>query len=311
MLTTKRGYVKPVFHINGAVIELSDSVRYLGIQLSSVLGFRKHVEVASEKATKTASALSRLMPNVGGPSAVKRNLLATVVHAQLLYAAPIWYGALSHKCNRKKMSSPQRKMALRIASAYCTVSNAAIMVVAGIVPIHILTEERAEVERDRRNGIQIGIAKQEARTRAMARWKREWDETSNGRWTHRLIPDVQGWMKMKRRSMGYHTTQFLTGHGCLNAYLYRFKKRRDGEFMYCGHAQDDVEHTFFECDRWWRQRREVEVALGFEITPERIGAAIIHSKSRWDAVVNFVKIVLTKKEADECEIIYRYIDRYR
>jgi len=50
MLTTKRRYVKPVIHINGTVIELSDSVRYLGIRLSSVLGFRKHIEVVSEKA---------------------------------------------------------------------------------------------------------------------------------------------------------------------------------------------------------------------------------------------------------------------
>jgi len=89
MLTTKRVYVKPVFRIDNVVIELKDSIRYLGIELSSVLGFRKHIEEASNKATRTASALSRLMPNVGGPSHNKRKLLTSIVHSQLLYATPI------------------------------------------------------------------------------------------------------------------------------------------------------------------------------------------------------------------------------
>jgi len=109
-------------------------------------------------------------------------------------------------------------------------------------------------------------------------------------------------MKNRQREIGYHITQFLTGHGCFNAYLFRFKKRRDAVCMYCGHAQDDVEYTFFKCDRWWRLRREVEVVLGCEITPEKIGAAMVSSKSKWDAVVNFANSVLTKKEADEREL---------
>jgi hypothetical protein len=79
MLTTKRGYVKPIFRINGVEIALSDSVHYLGVQLSSVLGFGKHVKTASGKAMNTVSALTRLMPNVRSPSEEKRKLLFTVV----------------------------------------------------------------------------------------------------------------------------------------------------------------------------------------------------------------------------------------
>jgi len=68
-----------------------------------------------------------------------------VVHAQLLYDVPIWHVAFDHECNRSKMSSPQRKIALRVVSAYCTVSNAAVMLIAGIVPIYTLAKERYEV----------------------------------------------------------------------------------------------------------------------------------------------------------------------
>lgn len=65
MLTTKRGYDKAIFKIQGTVIRLADDIRYLGVQLNSIIGYRKHIEVTSEKPTKTSSALARLMPNVG------------------------------------------------------------------------------------------------------------------------------------------------------------------------------------------------------------------------------------------------------
>jgi len=255
MLTTKRGYVKPTFRINGVEIALSDSVRYLGVQLSSVLGFGKHVETASDKAMNTVSALTRLMPNVGGPSTEKRKLLATVVQSQLLYASPIWFSALRHEKYKTKLSSPQRKMALRVACAYCTVSTDAIMVVTGTIPIHLLAVEKAEIEAALKTGASTEDAKQEARIRTMGKWQHEWDGASNGRWTHRLIPNIKAWSDRKWGSIQYHLTQFLTGHGCFNTYLLRFKKREDAVCMYCGNEHDDAEHTFIVCDRWWRQRR--------------------------------------------------------
>lgn len=62
MLTNKRGYVKPIFRICNTTIDLKESIRYLGVELSSVLGFRKHIDETSNKVMRTASALSRLMP---------------------------------------------------------------------------------------------------------------------------------------------------------------------------------------------------------------------------------------------------------
>jgi len=252
MLTTKRDYVKPTFRINGVEITLNDSVCYLGVQLSSVLGFGKHVETASDKAMNTVSALTWLMPNVGGPSAVKRKLLSTVVQSQLLYASPIWFSALRHEKYKTKLSSPQRKMALSVACAYCMVSTDAIMVVRGTIPIHLLAVERVEIEAALKTGATPENAKQEARVRTMDKWQHEWDGSGNGRWTHRLIPNIQAWMDRKWGSVKYHLIQFLTGHGCFNAYLLKYKKREDAVCMYCDLAQDDVEHTFIVCDRWWR-----------------------------------------------------------
>jgi len=70
------------FQIDDVEITLAKDIRYLGVQLSSVLGFRKHIQTVSDKSMRTASRLCRLMLNVGGPIAEKRKLLTTVVHLQ-------------------------------------------------------------------------------------------------------------------------------------------------------------------------------------------------------------------------------------
>jgi len=89
MQTTKRGDDLPTFHIDGTPIEIKDHIRYLGVELSRKRGYKTHLETVAAKATNTAAALTRLMPNVGGPKQRKRQLLATVIENQLLYAAPI------------------------------------------------------------------------------------------------------------------------------------------------------------------------------------------------------------------------------
>lgn len=66
ILTNKQGYEEPRFVLNGVEIKPSEHIRYLGVELSRRRGFRTHLEMAAAKATATATALSRILPNVGG-----------------------------------------------------------------------------------------------------------------------------------------------------------------------------------------------------------------------------------------------------
>ena len=54
------------------------------------------------------AALTRLMPNIGGPREAKRRLVVSVVNSKLLYAAPIWTSALNNHAILKKLFSAQR-----------------------------------------------------------------------------------------------------------------------------------------------------------------------------------------------------------
>lgn len=146
----------------------------------------------SEKAAVVVGNLSRLMPNVGGPREKKRRLYASVVHSIILYAVPAWVDAMAKKSSKRRLLSVQRQVALRVAAAYRTVSLSAVIVVAGIPPIDLLAWERSEIfdESKARETTMSQITK-EARNRFLRRWQERWDGEVSGRWTHRLIPDLE------------------------------------------------------------------------------------------------------------------------
>ena len=86
--------------------------------------------------------MARLMPNIGGPREAKRRLVSSVVPSKLLYAAPVWANALQNHTIQRKLFSAQRLVALRIVSAYRTVSTSAVLALANVPPIDLLAEER-------------------------------------------------------------------------------------------------------------------------------------------------------------------------
>jgi len=298
MLTTKRGYSQPTFAVSGSNIEIKESIRYLGVELHKVLGFRAHVVSAAAKAQSTSTALSRLMPNIGGPRQEKRALLATVVTSKLLYAAPIWGAAMAFNRNVVTLDSPQRVIALRTVRAYRSVSTAAVMVIAGMIPAHLLSWERCERYK-RRHESDPGKVSVEIRTEVMRKWQAEWEDERNGGWTRRLIQDIETWRGRKHGSVDFHITQLLSNHGCFGQYLHRIGKLDVAACVDCQAPVDDAEHVFFVCSRWWRQRRALEVELEVDLSPDNIVSSMLRNKSSWDAVCRFVNLVQSIREEEE------------
>lgn len=105
VLTSKRKLSEIQFEIDGVMINPRESIRYLGVWLDKRLSFNAHVEKVAQKAERTAAALSRIMPNIGGPRAAKRRAIACVVHSQILYASPIW--SVATKCQSIKAEADE------------------------------------------------------------------------------------------------------------------------------------------------------------------------------------------------------------
>ena len=144
LVTDRRSFQYPKIVLGEHEIQSKKSITYLGVQLDRRLSFGKHLQIATAKAIQCGAALTRIMPNIGGPREGKRRLVASVVNSKLLYAASIWTSALNNHAILKKLFSGQRGVVMRIVSAYRTVSTSAVLVLASVPPINLLAKERKE-----------------------------------------------------------------------------------------------------------------------------------------------------------------------
>ena len=216
-----------------------------------------------------------LMPNIGVPREAKRRLVVSVVHSKLLYAAPVWANALQNHVIQRKLFSAQRSVALRIFSAYRTVSTSAVLILASVPPIDVLAEERQETFQLRKELTctdlqKIARAKEaickDGKHRLVEKWQMRWHGEQTGRWTYCLIPELATWLNREYGEVGFYLAQALSVHGGFNAYLRCFKKRDEERCCYCDFPVDNAEHALFVCAKWGVAREARGQAVGAELT---------------------------------------------
>lgn len=130
------------FTVGDATVQTKSAVKYLGVMFDSKLNYEEHIIRAADKAAKVKASLGTLMANVNGPRPCMRRLLMRAAEAVMLYGAKVWVEALQHDKYRKRIAAVQRRGALRITCSYRTVSEPAVLVVAGVIPIDLLAQER-------------------------------------------------------------------------------------------------------------------------------------------------------------------------
>jgi hypothetical protein len=96
------------------------------------------------KVGKVAANLARILPNISQAKQRKRKLLAGVVHSILLYGSPIWASKMP-RSGMLEMGGCRRRIALRVASSYSSVSGNAVSVIVDIFPIDLFVTERLEL----------------------------------------------------------------------------------------------------------------------------------------------------------------------
>ena len=144
-------------------------------------------------------------------------------------------------------------------SAYRTVSTSAVLVLASVPPINLLAEKRQETFQLRKELTcadlqKIARAKEairkDGRRRVVEKWQMRWHGEKTGRWIYRLILQLATWLNRKHGKVGFYLAQALSGHGCFNVYLRRFKKRDEEMCCYCDFSVDAAEHALFVCAKW-------------------------------------------------------------
>lgn len=283
------------FNLDRVTIIPKRFIRYLGVIIDEKRNFGEHIRMTTSKAEKRVAALSRILPNVGGPKSSKRAVLCGALHNILLYGAPVWIDALEIRRNRDLLVRAQRNMLLRVASAYRTVSAVALQVVTGTVPVDLMARERTALCDDTEGRKPW---RTEARERSFRMWQERWNnEVDKAQWTKRLIKDIKRWTDCKHREVGYYLTQVITGHGCFRHYAKRFGKDTSDKCLYCDNM-DTAEHTFFVCDRWEGLREPVWKEVG-TLTPDNMVDCLISSKENWQKIHGLANKIMKIKEIEE------------
>lgn len=296
VFSRKRQYNEMTVTIEGTQITAGPNLKYLGVQIDGKLNFTAHSKLAADKASKAVQNLQKIMPNVSAAKQGKRMLLSNVVHSLLLYGAPIWANRMSKK-GMADLERVQRRIALRVASAYRTTSMEAVLVVASIAPLELQATRRRTMYHHRTDPDLLNV-KQEANDDMTAAWQERWDGSSKGRWTQTLIKEIKPWVTRKHGVTNYWLTQALTGHGCFNAYLHKVGKLDSAECWFCEHPTDDAHHTFFRCDAWATRRFRLEAEIEAPLTPESVIGLMLRDKRSWDAINHFVQEVLVEKSEE-------------
>lgn len=232
-----------------------------------------------------------LMANVGEPRSSNRRLIMSITYCILLYGANIWADALRKEWYRKWTAAVQRRSAPRIACSYRTVSETAVLMIAGVAHIDLLARQCKEIYERR-----IEISKAQAQTEAKR--QERWRNNTRGRWTARLIPYVTPWVDRQYGEVHYHLTQFLSGHGLFRSYLHKMRKKGNPFCIYSDASKDDAHHIFFDCKRWEIERPDLVNAIG-QVTLNTITGVMLVDERKWTVVTTFVKKILRQKEEEE------------
>lgn len=297
LLTRRHIPVEIGIQIYDEIITTQKSIKYLGIRLDSKLTYAAQISYATTKAARTTAQLSRLMANIGGPLPSKRKLLMDTCNSILLYGCEIWAKTLDVKKRAKTLLAEQRRSALRVTSAYRTVSASAVSLIAGMTPIDIYAQERRKIWKIRLNQNDSSTI-EEVKEETLTLWQSRWSADTTGRWTARLIPSIRTWLNRKCGEVNYYLTQMISGHGYFRKYLHRMEKCNTPFCLYeTTDVIDDAEHTFFMCSRWTTARQELETKIG-HITTENLIEKMIENEDHWKDVAIYCERILRTKKVD-------------
>ncbi|KAJ8932447.1 hypothetical protein NQ314_014643 [Rhamnusium bicolor] len=133
--------------------------------------FNKNVEEIANKAEKLTTALTRLMPNHGGPRASRRRGQAMQVAS-----------------DKNKLRRIQRRLAMRVCGIYRTVSCEAALVIAGVIPIERFVTERLYQQRADERDPKL------ERKKTIKEWQEEWTVPGKGARARRIIRNMGIWI---------------------------------------------------------------------------------------------------------------------
>lgn len=283
---------------DGCLTSSKRQVKYLGVIIDDRLNFNSHIDYICGKASSSQAAIARIMPNKAGPRSSTRRLIASVVTSILRYGCVAWASALERKRNTVKINRVYRLAAVRVVSAYRTISYDAVCVIASMIPIRLVILEDCRCYESRKQTSTKSVRSMH-KAKTIQDWQEEWNISDKGRWTYRLIPSIKEWIERPHGEVNFHMTEFLSGHGGFREYLHRIGKAVSPNCPHCVQVIESPEHVFFECPRFLEGRKELyKLVPGVKV--ETLIGAMCKDKVTWDSVNSLIYKIMNSLQQQWC-----------
>lgn len=166
-------------------LETVREVKYLGVWIGEGMKGDRHVVEVGEKVLKVVNAFGREMRVGGGLTySTILSLYRKVVEPGMVYGVEFWgKEVLRREILRKKWLAVQKKVLIKMISAYRTISAEAACVVAGVEPIDLRIEMQLEVKEDMRGGMDKRESEERRKVVMVEKWQQRWRESQKGRVT--------------------------------------------------------------------------------------------------------------------------------
>jgi len=241
-------------------IQCSQEAKYLGVVIRSGLKFAGQYEKICDKTMKAFGKLKRLAKaNNGMKCENLRRLYIGALEPMVLYGCEMWGQKMRGRGEKSKLMSLQRKLLLGVTKAYSTISHEAVRVIAGVIPLDLMIEERIKRREDKEAGIDKAESKRRRREETLDEWQGRWETSTKGRETFAFIPDVRQRKKVHWET-DHYTTQFVSGHGNFKAKLRGFNLVEDDRCVHCGELETS-QHVLMICPFYEEERSEMREHL--------------------------------------------------
>ncbi|CAF4779293.1 unnamed protein product [Pieris macdunnoughi] len=251
--------------VGGVAIRVGTTLKYLGLILDPGWTFRPHFVALAPKLTATANMLSRIMPNLGGPSGGVASY------------------TLMRSGQKHSGTAPWHLDAAAFSEVYW---------------------RRAEARDKGDNPTleQLNAWRALEDQQLLVEWESELAGASAGKYTtEALRPLLQLWVKRRWGHLSYRLVQMLSGHGCFGSYLHKVVGCEESPTCHhcVGDNRDDALHTLRDCPAWEVERRPLLDALQGEdaILPNVVKAILsAGNDGSWKIFYNFCESVMKVKE---------------
>ena len=135
-------------------IQCSTEAKYLGVMIRSGMKFSGQYEKIVEKTMKAFGKLKGLAKAHNGMKCESlRRLYIGALEPMVLYGCEMWGQRMRGRGEKSKLMSLQRKLLLGVIKGYSTISHEAVRVIARVIPLDLMIEERIKRRSDKEAGI--------------------------------------------------------------------------------------------------------------------------------------------------------------